>query len=131
LVNRSGLIALGCTIVATLIALHPERPLPIFVPWMLAGVAAGVSLIVRRCHFRGGLACMAAIVLPVGAFLAVPVVSEYLDPNRRETALPPIGEMYSRIERRPIEMQRIHSSVRSGIPALGLPKPATDSDESP
>jgi hypothetical protein len=96
---------------------------------MLAGFAAGVALIFGRRHFRGGLTCIAAILLPVGAFQAVAFISEYFDPNRRETALPPIGEMYSRLERQPVEVQ-INSSVKSGIPALGLPMPATDFDES-
>jgi len=96
---------------------------------MLAGFAAGVALIFGRRRFRGGLTCITAILLPVGAFQAVAFVSDYFDPNRRETALPPIGEMYTRLEHRPVEVQ-INSSVRSGIPALGLPKPATDLDES-
>jgi hypothetical protein len=118
-----GLLALGSILVATGIVLLPDRPLAISVPWMLAGVAAGISMI-RRRSFRGVIACLTAMILPLAAFRVAPFLTRQLDPNRRETALPPIGEMYSVMPRRPADIPKAPDRIRSGIPALGLPQPA-------
>jgi hypothetical protein len=118
-----GLLALGSILVATAIVLLPDRPLLISVPWIMAGVAAGISMI-RRRSFRGVITCLTAMILPFAAFRVAPILKRELDPNRRETALPPIGEMYSVMPRKPADVPKTPDRVRSGIPALGLPQRA-------
>lgn len=126
LAKRAGLIACACIAVAAGIAFLPEQPWAISVPWMLAGVAAGVALILRRRVLHGAIACLAASLLPLAAFRTISVVHHYLDPNRRETALPPIGEMYSNMPRKGVELPKDRPRAKSGIPALGLPQPTDE-----
>jgi len=127
LVKRAGLIAVVCIAVATGIAFLPEKPLVILVPWILAGIAAGVAMTLRRKVFRGIIACLAASILPLAANRANPVVARYLDPDRRENALPPIGEMYSTMPRKSADLHKDRLlPAKSGIPALGLPEPTED-----
>ena len=93
---------------------------------IVAGAGAGLATIIRRRAFKGTFAVITSLLLPLAAFQAVPAVREQLDPNYKESALPPIGEMYSEIERTPREVQPARSKVTSGIPGLGLPQPATN-----
>jgi hypothetical protein len=120
--THSGTVALACILVATGIVLLPERPFALSIPWMTAGVLAGMVLIRRRRSFRGAVTCLASLVLPFIAFESAPAIRHNLDPNRRENALPPIGEMYSSMPRRNSDLPKRHGPVASGIPALGLPE---------
>lgn len=124
LLNRSGFIAFLCVTTAVGIEFLPERPLPISVPWVLAGFAAGVALILRHRLFHGFAACLSALTLPLLAHWTIVAVNNYMDPNHLETALPPVGEMYSNMPRKAPEISKGRSRARSGVPALGLPQPA-------
>jgi hypothetical protein len=124
LLNHSGLLAIACIAAATAIVFFPDQPLGVSIPWMLGGVATGIAMVFRRKSLRGVLACLFSVLLPIGASRAIPKINEYTDPNYRENALPPIGEMYSTVTRRAPEVPRSSARVVSGIPALGLPQPA-------
>jgi hypothetical protein len=120
--SHSGTVALACILVATGIVLLPERPFVLSIPWMTAGILAGIVLVLRRQSFRGTVTCLAALILPLIAFQAAPAIRHNLDPNRRETALPPIGEMYSSMPRRNLDAPKKRRPAVSGVPALGLPE---------
>jgi hypothetical protein len=122
--NRLGFLALVSVMVATGIVLLPERPLAVSAPWIMAAVAGGVAMILRRRSFRGAIVCLAAVFIPLITFKAAPMVAYHLDPNRRESSLPPIGEMYSSMPRKSLDAHKRHPPAVSGVPALGLPQPA-------
>lgn len=126
--GRAGIVALVCVAIATGTAFLPDRPFALSVPWILAGLAASVALILRRQFFRGIIACVAVLLIPLGTYRAIPVAKQRLDPNRVENALPPIGEMYSSLPRRSPDLPRVRVRVKSGIPALGLPQLAEEDE---
>jgi hypothetical protein len=129
MLNHSGLLAYACIIVATAIVFLPDQPLGISIPWMMAGFAAGVAMACRRRAFRGVLACLLSVLLPIGASRAIPTYNEYMDPNHLENALPPIGEMYSTMPPRAADSPKFPARAISGIPALSLPQPAVIAEE--
>jgi hypothetical protein len=126
LARWAGLVALLCAAVATATAFLPGRPIALSVPWIMAGIAAGVALILRRKVSSGIIACLAASIIPIATYQMIPAANHYFDPNRRENPLPPIGEMYSSMPRKSGDLPRNRPKAKSGIPALGLPMPADD-----
>lgn len=124
--RRAGIVALVCIAVATSTAFLSDQPFALSAPWILAGLAASVALMLRRQFFRGIVACLAVLLIPLGTYRAIPVAKQRLDPDRIENALPPIGEMYSSLPRKSPDLPRVRTRVKSGIPALGLPQLAED-----
>jgi hypothetical protein len=122
--NRLGFLALVSILVAAGVAILPERPVAVATPWIGAGVAAGVAMVLQRRSLRGAFVSLAAMLIPLATFKVAPMVARQLDPNQLETTLPPIGEMYSNIPRRSFDSRKKQPPAVSGVPALGLPQPA-------
>lgn len=126
LVDRARALTWISMVVATAIMFLPDRPLFVAVPWILAGTAAGIALMIREGSVRAFILCLAATIVPVATDRGISAVTHYFDPNRREVALPPIGEEVQSTPRKSSELIRTRSRAKSGIPALGLPQPTED-----
>jgi hypothetical protein len=127
LVHRARTLTWISMAVATGIMFLPDRPLFVALPWILAGTAAGIALMIREGSVRAFILCLAATIVPLATDRGISAVNHYFDPNRREIALPPIGEeVQTNALRKSSESVRARSRAKSGIPALGLPQPTED-----